>query len=192
MINYIIAVNSHARRNNLMSLCPYQHYQWWYNNRHDFILDWLCLYSWTQNLCILQGESDLHLLRFSLCHDIPPQFYLWKQMDNKCEWDQKNLFMFYIWRSWAVLHCWIILLLQNIYLVGFVWLLLYGILISNICDDPIMIQQLALTSFFTNYKPNKTIQSLPCWNGCMWVHHCCITSLFMFCINDFTLFYWFH
>ena len=24
------------------------------------------------------------------------------------------------------------------------------------------------------------------------VHHCCITSLFMFCINDFTLFYVFH
>ena len=33
---------------------------------------------------------------------------------------------------------------------------------SNVCDDPIMIQQLSLTSFFTNYKPNQTIQSFPC------------------------------
>ena len=74
MINYIIAVTSHARRNNLMSFCPYQHSQWWYYNRHDFILDWLCLHSWTQNLCIKQGESDLHWPRFSSCHDIPPQF----------------------------------------------------------------------------------------------------------------------
>jgi hypothetical protein len=63
-------------------------------------------------------------------------------------------------------------LLNNIaspetYLVGFVWLLLYGILMSNICDDPIMIQQLSLTSFFTIYKPkqtkpNQTIESFPC------------------------------
>ena len=119
-------------------------------------------------------------------------FHLWKQMDNKCEWDRKNLFMFYILRSWAVLHCWIILLPQNIYLVSIVWLLLYGILISNVHDDPIVMQHLSLTSFFTNYKPNKTIQSFPCWNGYVWVHNCCITSLFMFCINDFTLFYWYH
>ena len=27
--------------------------------------------------------------------------YLWKQMDNKCEWDRKNLFLFYILQSWA-------------------------------------------------------------------------------------------
>ena len=113
-------------------------------------------------------------------------------MDNKCEWDGKNLFLFYILWSWAVLHCWITLLLQDIYLVGFVWPLLYGILISNIHNDPIMIQQLSLTSFFTNYKPNKTIQSFPCWNSCVWVLHCCITSLFMFFINAITLFYWFH
>jgi hypothetical protein len=33
-------------------------------------------------------------------------------------------------------------------------------LISNICDDPIMIQQLSLTLFFTNYKPNNWILSL--------------------------------
>ena len=43
-----------------------------------------------------------------------------------------------------------------------------------------MIQQLSLTSFFTNYKPNNTIQSFPCWNSCMWVLYFCITSLFMF------------
>ena len=74
MINYIIAVNSHARRNNLMSFCSYQRSHWWYYNCHDFILDWLCLHSWTQNHCIKQGESDLHWPRFSSCHDIPPQF----------------------------------------------------------------------------------------------------------------------
>ena len=74
MINYIIAVNSHVRRNNLMSFCSCQLSHWWYYNRHDFILDWLCLHSWTQNHCIKQGESDLHWPRFSSCHDIPPQF----------------------------------------------------------------------------------------------------------------------
>ena len=134
-------------------------------------------------ICTVPGLS----LAMTFLHS----FYLWKQMDNKCEWDRKNLFMFYILQSWA-LHCWITLLLQNIYLVGFVWPLLYGISISNICDDPLMIQQLSLTSFFTNYKPNTIIQSFPCWNSYMWVHHCCIISLFMFCINDFTLFYVFH
>ena len=74
MINYIIAVTSHARRNNLMSFCSYQRSHWWYYDRHEFILDWLCCHSWTQNICILQGESDLHLPRLSLCHAIPPQF----------------------------------------------------------------------------------------------------------------------
>ena len=74
MINYIIALTSHARRNNLMSFCPYQHSQWWYYNRHEFILDWLCLHSWTQTLCIKQGVSDLHWHRFCSCHDVSPQF----------------------------------------------------------------------------------------------------------------------
>ena len=74
MINYIIALTSHARRNNLMSFCSYQHSQWWYYDCHEFILDWLCVHSWTQNLCIKQGESYLHLPQNSSCHDIPPQF----------------------------------------------------------------------------------------------------------------------
>ena len=74
MINYIIALTSHARRNNLMSFCSYQRSQWWYYDHHEFILDWLCLYSWTQTLCIKQGVSDLHWPRFSSCHAIPPQF----------------------------------------------------------------------------------------------------------------------
>ena len=74
MINYIIAVTSHARRNNLMPFCSCQLSQWWYYNRHEFLLDWLCLHSWTQTLCIKKGESDLHWPRFSSCHDIPPQF----------------------------------------------------------------------------------------------------------------------
>jgi hypothetical protein len=74
MINYIIAVFLHVRRNNLMSLCSYQHSQWWYYDCHKSILDWLCLHSCTQTLCIKQGESDLHWPQFSSCHDDPPQF----------------------------------------------------------------------------------------------------------------------
>ena len=74
MINYIIALTLHARRNNLMSFCSFQLSQWWYYDHHDFILDWLWLYSWTQTLCIKQGESDLHSPQFSSCHAIPPQF----------------------------------------------------------------------------------------------------------------------
>ena len=74
MINYIIAITLHVRRNNLMSFCSYQLSQWWYYNRHEFILDWLCLHFWTQTLCIKQGESDLHWPRFSSCHDDSPQF----------------------------------------------------------------------------------------------------------------------
>ena len=74
MINYIVAVNLLARRNNLMSSCSYQRSQWWYYLHHEFILDWLCLHSWTQNLCIKQVVSDLHWPQFSSWHDIPPQF----------------------------------------------------------------------------------------------------------------------
>ena len=58
---------------------------------------------------------------------------------------------------------------------------------SNVHNDPKMIQQQLLTSFFIYNKPNTIIECFPCWNGCVWVHHCCITSLFMFCINDLTL-----
>ena len=73
MINYIIAVTSHARRNNLISFCSYQCSHWWYYNHHEFILDWLCLHSWTQNHCIKQGESDLHWPWFSSWHVDSPQ-----------------------------------------------------------------------------------------------------------------------
>ena len=124
MINYIIALTLHARRNNLMSFCSYQHSQWWYYDRHEFILDWLCLHSWTQTLCIKQGESDLDLPWFSSCHDIPPQLSSVKAGRQQMWVRWKNLFLFYIWRSWAVLHCWIILLLHKTYLVSIVWLLL--------------------------------------------------------------------
>ena len=69
--------------------------------------------------------------------------------------------MIYIFWSWLVLHCWITLLLQNIYLVSLLWLLLYGILMSHIHDDPIMIQQLLLTSFFIDKIRNQTKQFNP-------------------------------
>ena len=71
--------------------------------------------------------------------------------------------MFHIWQSWAVATP-----------VRF--------LISNVLNDPIMMQQLLLTLFFywQQSKPNTIVESFPCWNGCMWVLHCCITSLFMF------------
>ena len=195
VINYIIALTLHARRNNLMSFCSYQCSQWWYYNRHDFILDWLCVHSWTQTLCIKHGESDLHCPQLSSCHDIPPQFSSvkadWQQM-----WVRQNEFV-------CVVHVLLLTELSSSSLLNHiaspqnlpceycvaapVWHF-----DQQRCDDPIMIQQLSLTSFFTNYKPNQTIQSFPCWNSYVWVLHCCITSLFMFCINDFTIFYWFH
>ena len=50
------------------------HFHRWNYLLHEFILDWLSLHSWTQNLCIKQGESDLHWPHFSSCHEIPPQF----------------------------------------------------------------------------------------------------------------------
>ena len=50
----------------------------------------------------------------------------------------------------------ITLLLQKIYLVCIVWLLLYGIFISNICNDHIMIQRLLLTLFFIENKTKPT------------------------------------
>ena len=92
MINYIIAVNSQVKRNNLMSFCSYQHSQWWYYNHHEFILDWLCLHSWTQNHCIKQGESDLHLPQFSSCHAIPLQC-LSVKADGQQMWVRKQEFV---------------------------------------------------------------------------------------------------
>ena len=55
-------------------------------------------------------------------------------------------------------------------------------MIGNICNNFKSIQRLLLISFFIDYKtkPNTIIESFPCWNSCMWVLHCCITSLFMF------------
>ena len=74
MINYIIALTLHVRRNNLMPFCSCQLSQWWYYSCHEFILDWLCVHSWTQTLCIKQGVSDLHWHCFSSSHDVSPQF----------------------------------------------------------------------------------------------------------------------
>ena len=67
-----------------------------------------------------------------------------------------GLFIIYMWWSWAVLHCWTRLPLQITYLVVVVWLFLWGILISNIHNDPIMIQRLLLTLFLSTIKPNQT------------------------------------
>ena len=92
MINYIIAVTLHARRNNLMSFCPYQHSQWWHYDCHEFILDWLCCHSWTQNLSIKQGVSDLHWPWFSSCHDIPPQC-LFVKADEQQMWVRQKEFV---------------------------------------------------------------------------------------------------
>ena len=77
MINYIIAVISHVRRNNVSLLvCVLASFLFhgWYYYCHEFILDWLCLHSWTQTLWIKQGVSDLHWHRFCSCHDVSPQF----------------------------------------------------------------------------------------------------------------------
>ena len=126
MINYIIALTLHARRNNLMSFCSYQCSHWCYYDRHDFILDWLCPHSWTQTLCIKQGESDLHLPWINSCHNIPWQF-LSVKANGQQMWVRQKEFVWVVHvlhsQSWVV-HCWITLLLQDIYLVGFVWPLL--------------------------------------------------------------------
>ena len=94
MINYIIAVSLCVRRNNMRSLYSYsfQLYHRWYYDRHGFILDWLCLHSWTQTLCIKQGESDLHWPQFRVCHDIPPQF-LSVIADGQQLWVRQNEFV---------------------------------------------------------------------------------------------------
>ena len=92
MINYIIALTSHVRRNNLMTFCSCQLSQWWYYYCQEFILDWLCLHSWTQALCIKQGVSDLHLAQFSSCHAIPPQF-LSVKADGQQMWVRQKEFV---------------------------------------------------------------------------------------------------
>ena len=123
---------------------------------------------------------------FAVAMMFPPPISYVISGRQKCEWYDKYLFgliMLYIWQSWVALHCCNIVLSQKIYFVGVVWPLLYVFLISNVWNDPIMIQQLLLTSFFiknNKTKPNTMIESFPCWDCCMWALHCCITSLFMF------------
>ena len=76
MINYIIALTSHARRNNVsLFICVLANFLFhrWYFLHHEFVLDWLWVHSWTQTLCIKQGMSDLHLAQLSSCHDVSPQ-----------------------------------------------------------------------------------------------------------------------
>ena len=77
MINYIIAVTLHARRNNvslLVWVLANFLFHRWYFLRHEFIFDRLCVHSFTQSLCTKQGVSDLHLAQLSSCHDVSPQF----------------------------------------------------------------------------------------------------------------------
>jgi hypothetical protein len=50
------------------------HFHRWCYYHHEFILDWLCVHSWTQTLCIKEGGSDLHLPQFSSWHDVSSQF----------------------------------------------------------------------------------------------------------------------
>ena len=111
MISYTIAVTMHARRKNLMSFCSYSwiFFQWRFYDCHGFLLDWLCVHSWTQTLCIKQGESDLHLPRFSSCHNVSPQFSSVKagRQQMKVRWKEFVWVVHvHIWQSWAVLHCW--------------------------------------------------------------------------------------
>ena len=111
MIIYIIAVNLHVRRNNvslLVWVLVNFHFHWWYYNRHEFLLDWLCVHSWTHNLCIKQGESDLHCPQNSSCHDVFSTVFICKsrQTTNVSEMTRLlfGLFIFYISLHWAVLH----------------------------------------------------------------------------------------
>jgi hypothetical protein len=106
MIIYIIAVSLHVRRNNVFRYLSTSIF----TDDITTIMISYCL--------ICTGPS------IALAMTILHRFYLWKQMDNKCEWGRKNLFLFYILQSWAVLHWWITLLLHKTYFVGIVWPLL--------------------------------------------------------------------
>ena len=106
-------------------------------------------------------------------------------MDNKCEWDGKNLFLFYILQSWAVLHCWITLLLQITYIVDVVWLFPVRLFDQQhpkcSYNDSKALANLSFSLLTTNQtKTNTTIESFLCWNSCVWALHSCITSLIMF------------
>ena len=163
------------------------------------ILDWLfvhCLYSCTQTLCTKQGVSDFHWSQFCSCHDVFPQFSPVKAGRQQ------------MWVRWQVF----VRVVHNLHLTELSSSLLNYIappenLICGCCVPvPVMLfdqqhlkwsynDSTTLASLIFNWhqtKPNTIIESFPCWNSCMWVLHFCITSLFMFCINDITLFYWFH
>ena len=77
MINYIIAVTLHAKRDNVRSFSSYQ----LPFSQMILLLSWIHIgltfahsQPWTQTLCIKQDESDLHFPQFSSCHDVSPQF----------------------------------------------------------------------------------------------------------------------
>ena len=75
MINYMIAVPLHARRNIVRSLVQVlvnQLFQRQYYSCCYFILDWIFVWvhSLNQTLCTKQSVSDLHLPQLSSCHDV--------------------------------------------------------------------------------------------------------------------------
>ena len=80
MINYTVAVTSHARRNNVMSFCsgsyqlPFSQMILLASSIHIGLT--LCSGSLlTSNpLCTKQGVSDSNWPEYISCHDVPPQF----------------------------------------------------------------------------------------------------------------------
>ena len=200
MINYIIALTLHARRNNVSSLVWDLfnfHFHRWYYLHHEFILDWLCVHSWTQTLCIKQGESDLYWPWFCSCHDVSPHFSSVKAGRQQ------------MWVRWQE-FVWVVHVLHLVELSSSS-LLNYIASPENLpCGYCVAApfwhfdQQRSWWSYndattltylifhWQQSKLNTIIESFLCWNSCIWVLHCYITSLLMFCINDFTKFYVFH
>ena len=146
-------------------------------------------------LCIKQGVSDLHWHCFCTCHDFFPQCSSVKAGRQQ------------MWVRWQE-FCWFVLVLHYMELSSS--LLNYVAAPENLPCEYCVAAHVRLfdeqhpywsyndsttLTYLVNWqqtKPNTIIESFLCWNSCVWVLYCCITSLFMIFINDLTLFYVFH
>ena len=135
------------------------HFHRWYYLHHEFILNWLCVHSCTQSLCIKQGVSDLHWHWFSSCHNVSPQISSLKAGRQQ---------MWVRWQDFVqVLNVLLLTELSSSSLLNYITspenvpcgccvAVPVRHLISNIWNDPIMNQRLLLTSFSSTINPNQT------------------------------------
>ena len=124
MINYIMPVTSHVKRNNVMPFCSYP----------LPFSQMILLASWIHIELILCSQpllnsNTLHQARCVWFALAPVLLLPWRfstvficksrQTTNVSQMTRTlfGLLMFHTWQSWAVLHCWIMLPLQKIYLV---------------------------------------------------------------------------